>query len=125
MLLSENDQKGFIKMNHIKSINDNWTLKDFIGHKHHIKAVSHIIESCEPPYVLGIHGDWGAGKTSFLRKLHLCLAGEDCGYDNAADEYNDLWKDACKPINDIETIWFDAWHYQFENNLNHRKSIQG
>ncbi|QTA83067.1 KAP family P-loop domain-containing protein [Desulfonema limicola] len=96
--------------------NDNWTLDDLIGHKDHVKSVANTIEQCDPPYVLGIHGDWGAGKTSFLRKLHLYFAGEGCGYDGAKDNYTNLFGNKCTGKPDIETIWFDAWHYQFETN---------
>lgn len=99
-----------------KLFNDDWTLQDHIGHSEHIQMLADIAESCEPPYVLGIHGDWGAGKTSFLRKLHLYLSAEGCGYAGAKASYQQLWEHDCRARPDIETIWFDAWHYQFENN---------
>ncbi len=97
-------------------LNDEWTLDDFIDHAEQVKAVAEVISNCKPPYTIGIHGDWGAGKTSFLRKLHLCLTGKECGYDNAETTCKKLWGDESRPFKDIETIWFDAWRYQFESN---------
>ena len=97
-------------------LNDEWTLEDHIGHAEQVKAVAEVISNCKPPFVIGIHGDWGSGKTSFLRKLHLCLSGKNCGYDNAEKACKDLWGDGSPLFKDIETIWFDAWRYQFESN---------
>lgn len=96
--------------------NDEWTLDDQIGQAPHVADVGKIITSCTPPYVLGIHGDWGAGKTSFLRKLHLYLSGNSSGYDGAKAWCETHWgEDHARQAN-IEAIWFDAWHHQFEAN---------
>ena len=103
-------------MSQPKIFNDNWTLEDQIGHCGHVKSMADVLLSCEPPYVLGIHGDWGAGKTSFLRKLHLYCSGEGCGYNKANDFYEQHWGGECKDREKIEAIWFDAWHYQFDKN---------
>ncbi len=73
-------------MNPAKTFNDNWTLEDQLDHYSHVESIKELLLSCKPPYVLGIHGDWGVGKTSFLRKLHLFLSGTGCGYENAKEE---------------------------------------
>jgi len=38
---------------------DEPTFDDEIGHAPHVRDVGKKILSCKPPYVLGIHGDWG------------------------------------------------------------------
>lgn len=96
--------------------NDEWTLADHLNHAGHVREVARMVEACQPPYVLGIHGDWGTGKTSFLHKLHLCLAGKNSGYPKAEEIAGKLWGTDYKPRPHIETIWFDAWRYQFESN---------
>jgi hypothetical protein len=98
-------------------VNDEWTLKDYLNHNQHVKTVANFIRECNPPYVLGIHGDWGTGKTSFLHKLHLFLAHEDSGYKKWDEEFVSLFPgEPLEKPEDIETIWFDAWRYQFEAN---------
>ena len=46
--------------------NDEPTLADRLGRYAVVKRIGDAIATCDPPLVLGIHGDWGAGKTSFL-----------------------------------------------------------
>lgn len=99
-----------------KVYNDEPTLQDHVNHASHVIDVASIVTSCQPPYVLGIHGDWGAGKTSFLKKLHLCLSGKNSGYENAIELSSLMWGEDYKSPSGIETIWFDAWHHQFETN---------
>ncbi|MEM7184326.1 MAG: P-loop NTPase fold protein [Spirochaetota bacterium] len=95
-------------------LNDKWTLADDIQHGKYVKEVTNIIQSCEPPYVLGIHGDWGSGKTSFLRKMHWYLAGSETGYESPIS-YREKWGKDFQEDSQLETIWFDAWHYSFED----------
>lgn len=100
--------------------NDEWTFFDEIRHAPHVEALAEKIRACAPPYVIGVHGDWGSGKTSFLRKLHLYLACEDSGYEVASttceELCEDLWPRQYEKSSEVETIWFDAWRYQFEAN---------
>ncbi|MEA1901289.1 MAG: P-loop NTPase fold protein [Thermodesulfobacteriota bacterium] len=78
--------------------------------------VGDMVCDCRPPYVIGIHGNWGAGKTSFLRKIHLYLSGDRNEHEDAEGLCKELWTDNYKRPDNIETIWFDAWRYQFETN---------
>ena len=32
------------------------------------------ITTCNTPHIMGIHGDWGSGKTSFMRQLQESLS---------------------------------------------------
>ena len=54
---------------------DEPSLEDFLNHAGHVESVATMIKTCTPPFVVGVHGDWGSGKTSFLKKLRLYLAG--------------------------------------------------
>ena len=49
---------------------DEPVLEDELGHAAHVQRLAEMIMSCTPPFVLGVHGDWGTGKTSFLRKSY-------------------------------------------------------
>jgi len=95
---------------------DEYTLYDKIEHAPHVKNVGDMVCDCRPPYVIGIHGNWGAGKTSFLRKIHLYLSGDRNEHEDAEGLCKELWTDNYKRPDNIETIWFDAWRYQFETN---------
>ncbi len=78
------------------------------------------IASCTPPHVLGVHGDWGSGKTSFMRQIQWQLGGEP--NDAAAvqlplHQTGNRSKPERPPAThqkNVITIWFDAWRYQNE-----------
>jgi len=65
---------------------------------------------CDAPQTFGVHGDWGAGKTSFLRQLRYHLDGskDACRGGVNADLGGGVYEGA------TVTIWFDAWRYQHE-----------
>jgi hypothetical protein len=52
------------------------------------------LASCTPPQTFGVFGDWGSGKTSFLRALQTRLEKNGAG--------------------NCSVIWFEAWRYQTE-----------
>ena len=55
--------------------NDEWDYFDALGHNLLVRQLGRRLLICEPPYVIGVGGSWGAGKTSFLRKLWAYLGG--------------------------------------------------
>lgn len=97
---------------------DQPTLGDELGHAPHVRRLGEMIVGCTPPFVLGIHGDWGTGKTSFLKKLHLFLAGKESPYAKADEIGTALWRQTYSGSGQgkVETIWFEAWRYQFDPN---------
>src|SRR3954469_19850723 len=107
--------------------NDEWDYADKLGHNEWVRRIGHRLLSCHPPYVVGIGGSWGAGKTSFLRKLWAYLGGGVEGengkvksLDKAKARY-DWFKEDPKEFNDrtagreVKLVWFSPWQHQFES----------
>lgn len=44
---------------------DEYTLYDKIEHAPHVKNVGDMVCDCRPPYVIGIHGNWGGISVDF------------------------------------------------------------
>lgn len=80
-----------------------------------IRMKNRMLES-PTPHVFGIHGDWGIGKTSFMRQLQIILGGE-ISKDATVDMENciSIASDQRRVLaKQVVTIWFDAWRYQNE-----------
>ena len=54
---------------------DHPTLDDLLDRPDMLHTVAYTVKSCSAPTVIGVYGDWGSGKTSFLRSLQLILSG--------------------------------------------------
>lgn len=94
--------------------NDEPTLDDLlaVGCSPLVERIGHDIVGAVPPQVFGVHGEWGAGKTSFLHQLQLYLTGK-CPQ-NAGTPPDDRIKGQ-ENWNDLVTVvWFEAWRYQNE-----------
>ena len=57
----------------------------------------------EPPLAIGIHGEWGSGKTFFMKLLARWLKAQS---DSKNRDYS----------RSVVNVWFNAWHYA-EGNL--------
>jgi predicted KAP-like P-loop ATPase len=104
---------------------DHATLIDSIDRIPLVYKLASEVMTCTPPRVFGVHGDWGAGKTSFLHQLHHCLDGIVSRKDwtKQQDElFNRLKaRRSCRfpeqkysTDEDAVVIWFEAWRYQHE-----------
>lgn len=82
-------------MDRIVLPNDEPTVEDLLQHAVQVQEVARFIEHAAPPYVLGVHGDWGAGKTSFLLKVAARLKNPE--------------------FRKCEVVFFEAWRHQFED----------
>lgn len=92
-------------------LDDSPTLDDKLGWACEIERLKARVKQCPTPHVLGIHGDWGAGKTSFMRQLQFSLGGEaEVGVVKSSRRIK-----RAQDNNAIVTIWFDAWRYQHES----------
>jgi hypothetical protein len=81
---------------------DPWA-HDQLGFWRDVRAFASVIASVDltPPMSIGIFGDWGSGKSFFMRQLEQkikALAGKDKAY-----------------CSHIVPVWFNAWHYVDQN----------
>lgn len=93
--------------------NDQPTLSDFLDRHALVEEVGTAIATCEPPQVLGVHGDWGLGKTSFLHQVQWFLTGQCPQQPEAVMQPHSQEKR--RYANSVRTVWFDAWRYQNED----------
>lgn len=91
-------------------LNDKPTLADKLDRESLVLGSVKRIMACSPPFTFGIHGDWGAGKTSFLKQLRYALDGSR-EPDDETPSINLRRKNAPK---NVVTVWFEAWRYQNE-----------
>jgi transcriptional regulator with XRE-family HTH domain len=76
---------------------------DLLGVKQDASALAVLLtaRNLNPPLALGLFGDWGSGKTFFMKTLERKIAALA---DDAADEDNLF----CRSV---VSVWFNAWHY--------------
>lgn len=106
--------------------NDEPVYHDALGHYPLARRVGHRVLKCRPPYVIGVCGSWGSGKTSFLKMLWAYLGGE---FETASRQPAGLneneranwfeepaadFKKLCGKRK-LELIWFNPWQHQFES----------
>src|SRR5215471_18133224 len=109
------------------SSNDEPVFEDALGHYHLVRRLGHRILRCRPPYVIGVCGSWGSGKTSFLKMLWAYLGGE-FEIAPARDSKSLAVPERLKWFEEteiefkglidkrkIELIWFNPWQHQFES----------
>lgn len=76
------------------------SLQDLLGLSDFVQLIERSIVHTEPPFVFGVLGEWGSGKTSALRLLENRLASN--------------FRDGEYPV---VPIWFNAWQYENETNI--------
>jgi hypothetical protein len=91
-------------------IPDHPTLEDCVERSKLVRHVAEQLAGCRPPQAFGVHGDWGAGKSSFLHQLRYHLTGE--GLPGQPDGKAKVAKGNYK--HRVVTVWFEAWRYQHE-----------
>jgi hypothetical protein len=106
------ESRRALKMELSVLLDDLPTLDDKLAWSCELKRIADRIEKCPTPHVLGVHGNWGSGKTSFMRQIQHILGGrfEEDGSVFKGVKFRDV------PENKkIATVWFDAWRYQNES----------
>ena len=89
------------------------TLNDKLSWDKEQDSLCERILTCQPPHVFGVHSDWGAGKTSFMRQLQWRL-GADFDIDDGsigrepADESETCRAQRKHRKDLIATVWFEA-----------------
>lgn len=89
--------------------NDNATAKDSLGFKPYVEAIVEFLTDKDtlPPITLSIEGQWGCGKSSFMKQLKELINKK-----NEANKKNDA-----KEEMEYFTVWFNAWKYDKEEEL--------
>lgn len=70
--------------------------KDSLGFSKYAKVLANLAQTTPGPFTIGIHAEWGYGKTSLLRKI-----------ENFVDADSSM-------SNKTVTVWFNAWQYESE-----------
>jgi hypothetical protein len=91
--------------------NDQPVLNCKLGRNNWRDQIAKLVISAKPPKTIAIHGTWGTGKTSVLAQLHARLGGIS-NYKSEESNVNPI-----SGSKKIETIWFEAWQYQHEENI--------
>lgn len=106
---------------------------DALGRETQLLALLEIIATAKPPLVVGIHGDWGEGKTSFMRILMRLLDAEkradyrkahegfitrDASAERAQGSPFEVFEDRMhkqlgQTLN-VPSVFFNPWEHQFE-----------
>ena len=79
---------------------------DYLNYKKYAYSIAEIIRDLDDkntPLTIGVFGEWGSGKTSFLNQIEKQL--------NIEEFLNKDKKNIIKPV------WFNAWKYKNEENL--------
>lgn len=99
-------------------LSDNETKLDLLNNRAIAKTIVSIIKDSKESVSLGVHGDWGAGKSSILAMVEDILNPTDHDEDISdwdEDEEKD-WPDGSKDeedlTEDIATVRFNSWQYQ-------------
>jgi hypothetical protein len=79
-----------------ENLSDSPIKRDLLGFDRFVEVISSRISrnSDNSPLTIGIYGEWGSGKTSFLRLVDISLRSRN-----------------------IHSIWFNAWKYSDEKDL--------
>ncbi len=111
---------------------DMFSAEDYLGYKHYIDAIKHIIlnRKEEHSLTIGIKAPWGAGKTTIMKQLEKEINDEDGSTDQKIDllEYSialshlkdvdedtigRIFQNKFMPNKDkVHTTWFNPWKYQ-------------
>ncbi|WP_196805978.1 P-loop NTPase fold protein [Terracoccus sp. 273MFTsu3.1] len=80
---------------------------DLIGIGPDVRAMSALLSSrrLEPPIAVGLYGEWGSGKTFFMKHLQAEI--------HSLSEQDVTSSTFCR---NVAHVWFSAWHYA-EGNL--------
>lgn len=86
------------------AINDSASDTDAIGFKSYVKALARLITNSETqtPLTIGVYGDWGSGKSSFMEQVRKEIS-EIAGTKGQ--------------IGSAKQVWFNAWKYETQGQL--------
>lgn len=68
---------------------------DLLEFQESVTNIASLLPHLATPFTIGVYGDWGSGKTSYMKMLSAHVAEE----------------------NQMKTFWFNAWEYENETSL--------
>lgn len=84
---------------------------DPIGRNNHIKRFLQLLDTIEENCSIALNGEWGSGKSMFVRQVKLLL-----DYQNPQYEQSDTLKEIIRPVaaqfpecQNQATVYYDAW----------------
>lgn len=107
--------------------NDEPVVFDELGRDTQLLGLIRLISRADPPMVIGVHGDWGEGKTSFMRVLQTLLSIDGrtayrkierdaaIAEPHLSDRAEEVLNKPESKSNDMLTVWFNPWEHQFED----------
>lgn len=92
---------------------DDWNGRDLLGIERDVNALASLVAAykVEPPLSIGLFGDWGSGKSHFMRQMRKRVELLSARARNSGKSQNELGY-----YKNIVQIEFNAWHY-IEGNL--------
>lgn len=87
---------------------DDFTILDHLGRRQLVETVAELVAKDQAPMVVGVHGDWGSGKTSVLRAMRFHLTGQNPNGEKVDDLLSGQYREH------VVTVWFESWRYQNE-----------
>jgi predicted KAP-like P-loop ATPase len=102
---------------------------DELGFAKYAYILARFIANCEPPMTVGIHGEWGSGKTSLANLIRCFLLPRDEKEWSAGGELNDIRESLeasghdlseqlpSELLSGIEIIDLNAWQYTSAQSL--------
>ena len=102
------------------SLNDSSSKIDSLGFTPYVKALTKLIchKDTKVPLVIGVFGEWGAGKTSFMSQIQEQIIESEKKLKLKINEFNDLYESFTSTKNKkYKQVWFNAWKYDNQNDL--------
>ncbi len=119
----------------IITVGDQPTTKDELGFTPYVIAMAEFLthQDTKPPLTISIEGEWGSGKSSFMRQLEAEVKNKSKELDK--EDLEKVWQQIKKDriihsdISDIyeffrlkfkqetQTVWFNAWRHEKSESL--------
>ena len=127
--------KSTDKSNKIITVGDQATTKDELGFTPYVIAMAEFLtnENTKPPLTISIEGEWGSGKSSFMKQLEkeILKKSEELDKKDLAGVWQKIKKDQIifSNLSDIgkfvrlvfkqktQTVWFNAWRHEKSESL--------
>jgi len=87
---TEKDKDRYLSDSPIEDVDE-----DEFRHQEYVDTLDRMVEDADPPWNIGVFGEWGSGKTSIIRMLYSRLRDADTDY--VCVEF-DAWKHAEESI---------------------------